>query len=114
MTKNKLFWGIILIALAVVLLLYAFLPDFSLGDISVWQIIAGGAGIYWLINNIFFGSSLAQRLDVFLPLALLFIVFEKNIAHIIGKPENFANNWVLLAAALMLTVAVHFLFENKE
>ena len=113
MAKNKIFWGIILIALAAVLLLYAFLPEFSLAGVSIWQIIAGGAIIYWLINNIFFGNSLAKRLDIFLPLSLLFIVFEKNIAHIVGRPENFANNWIVLAAGILLTIAVYLLCGKK-
>ena len=114
MTKNKVFWGIIFIALAAVLLLYAFLPQFSLGGISLWQIIAGAAILYWLINNLFFGDSIRKRLDIFLPLSLLFIVFERNIAHLVGRPENFANNWVVLIAGILLTVAVHLLCGKKK
>ena len=42
-------------------------------------IVLAAALLYWLIKKIFFGRLLANRISVFIPLALAFMLFEPEI-----------------------------------
>lgn len=111
----KIFWGIGFILAAVVLILDAFnvmAPIVSsVGEISVFSIIAGlfflSAAISGIFKRNFFGF--------FFSLALVFVIFEKNIAIICGLPnENFINNGLVFLAALLLTIGCSVLFSSKK
>ncbi|MGN0517148.1 MAG: hypothetical protein ACI4II_00310 [Acutalibacteraceae bacterium] len=112
-TKNKIAWGIILILVAVTLILFAAFPGFMLADIAAWKIIAAVILGYWLIDNLIFGDTLAEHFDIFLPVALGLIVFEKEIATALNKPEDLFSNWIIFISAILLTIAVHLLFGKK-
>ena len=109
--STAIVWGILLLLAAVGLMFYAFAPDL-VAFIPVWKWFVGGAILYWLIKKVVFGKNLAERLSVFLPLALLFMVFEKEIGAWTGKGDDFVNNWILLAAAVLLNMAVYFIFRS--
>lgn len=116
MKTGKIFWGIALILLAVVLLLDAFhvLSPLTglIGEISVWKIILG------LLLLSFVISRLVKRKwsQIFIPLAFIFMLFEENISILCGAvtPE-LINNWVLFLVAVLLSAGTQILFgANKK
>ena len=113
-TKSKIVWGIIFAVAAVGLLLFAFVPGFALLGIATWKWFVGLLLLYWLLRNLIFGSDLSGHLDVFIPAGLLAILFESDIARIIGMENgDIYNNWLVMGAAVLLTIAVKLLFRNK-
>ena len=89
----KIFFGILFIALAIGLILDAVgvMPVIidGIGEISVFKIILGIMLVSIVINRIF----KLKIGDIFLPLALLFMLFEKNIAYTLKlQDENIINN----------------------
>ncbi len=110
MRKNKILWGILLLVAAVGILLFALMPELSLISIPLWKWLAGVVLLYWLLKNAVFGQNLREHLCIFLPLGLLFMVFEKEIARCLGRSDDLANNWLILSAAVLLTAAVCLLF----
>lgn len=115
MKKNKaIIWGIIIFVAAVGLLVFAINPGLSLFTVPVWKWFAAALLIYWLLWKIIFGRNVTTKLTVFLPLALLFMVFEKEIGGLVGREPDFVNNWILLAAALLLDCGVYFIFRGKN
>lgn len=115
MKRKKTIWGIFLVAIAVVLLFYALLPKFTIfGHISTWKLIAGAFLIYWMLKNIFCGDTPEEQLSIFLPLALLFVVFRNDIAHYIWAGAADVKLWLVIVAAIVLTAAVSLFTENKS
>lgn len=106
-------WGIILIIAGVAAVLLAVFPELGIASVPLWKWCAGALLLYWLLKKLIFGENLREHFDIFIPLALLFLLFEKNIAPLIGKEENFVNNWLILGAALLLTAAIYLLFPHK-
>ncbi len=114
MKKNeaKIIWGILLLIAAVGLIFYAFMPGLAIFTIPVWKWFVAAALIYWIVRKVVFGKNLARRLSIFIPLALLFFVFEKEIGGLLGKGENFVNNWVIIIAAVLIDVAIYIIFKR--
>ena len=111
----KLFWGFGFIIAAVVLVLDAlgiFAPFVGVfGEISIWALIGGFALLCFAISQLLSGNIG----NFFLPLALIFMIFEKNIAHYfeIGDENgNIINNWLILLVAVMLGVGFSILFSG--
>ena len=105
MKSKKIFWGILLIALAGLLLLDAFgvwepLAE-KIGKISIWALICGAVLLLYIIRSLIHWK--ISR--IFVPFALLFMLFEENIAVVCGLSKmNIINNWILLLVAVLLTV----------
>lgn len=113
-TKSKIVWGITFLIAAVGLLLFAFVPGFALLGVATWKWFVGLLLLYWLLRNAIFGSDLSVHFDVFLPLALLAILFESDIARLIGsESSDIYNNWLVAGAAVLLTISVKLLFRNR-
>ena len=112
---NKIFWGILFILAAVLLLLNAFgvtLPFTSVfGRFSAFQIVMGILLVIWMISSL-----LELKIkDIFFPLAFLFMVFEKNIAHALGlENENIVSNWWLVLGAILLSIGFSILFPPRR
>ncbi len=111
----KLFWGLGFIFLAVALVLDALgvLAPISsaVGDISVLGLIVGLLLLCYAIARLCRG----RVGEIFLPLALIFMLFEKNIAYFfkIGDESgNIINNWLLLGCAFMLWIGFSILFSG--
>lgn len=115
MKKNKaVIWGIIILIAGIGLLVFAFQPQLAIFTVPVWKWIAAALLVYWLIYKIVFGRKLTTKLTVFIPLALLFMIFEKEIGGLIGRGPDFVNNWIVILAALLLNIAVYFIFRSKN
>lgn len=115
--KKRVLFGIVLMIAAAGLLILAFIPEAGLAGVEVWKWFVGAVLIYWLFNNLIFGKKLKNHFDVFMPLALLFIVFEEEIAPLLGKEPDFVNNWLIFGVGALLTVGIHLLlggFDRKN
>ena len=105
--------GIILIALGILLsALGVFSPITSAaGEFSIVAIIAGillfAYAIYRLVKGKFG--------EIFIPLALIFMLFEKNIAILCGRDNtNIINNWLLFGCACLLQLGFDILLPKRE
>ncbi len=111
----KLFWGLgfILVAVALVLDALGVLAPIAsaVGDVSILAIIAGLFLLCYAVVQLCIG----KVGEVFVPLALIFMLFETNIAHIFGIGDdsgNIINNWLLLLCAVMLWIGFGILFSG--
>lgn len=111
---KKIIGGILLVLAALSLLVYTFFPELAILQLPLWKWIVGLILVYWTLRNLLFGRSLRKHFDIFLPLALLFMLLERHIAPLIGKSADFVNNWGLLLSAILLTVAVYLLLPGKK
>ena len=104
------FWGIVLVLAAVVLILDGVGVDFGFG-ITPWKIILGVRIASWLVYEIV----RLKFTDIFFPLAFLFIVFKEPLAKAIGYTgDNLISNWIVLLAALLLTIGFKAIFKPKH
>lgn len=111
----KLFWGIgfILLAVALVLDAVGVLSTVTgvVGEVSILAIVAGLLLICFSIARLCRG----KVGDIFVPLALIFMLFEKNIAyvfHIGDENGNIINNWLLLLCAVLVWIGFSILFSG--
>ena len=111
MKMGKIFWGILFILAAALLILDALGVTAPLigtfGKVSVPAIIVGIILIAIIINRL-----IRRKIgSIFFPLAFLFMIFEKNIAHFFSlKSENIINNALVLLIALLLTIGAGLIF----
>ena len=111
----KIFWGLafILVAVAIVLdALDVFAPFVSaFGEISIWAIIGGGILLCFAVSQLVSGNIG----NFFVPLAVIFMIFEENIAHYFGigdESGNIINNWLLILVAILLGLGFSILFSG--
>lgn len=110
----KVFVGIGVVLCAVLIMLNAFgvlnpLVS-SIGEISVLSVILGLLLLAFTIVRLTRG----KIQDIFVPLALIFMLFEKNIAILCGfeADHNLINNWLLLLCAVMLWIGSSILASS--
>jgi len=111
----KLFWGFLFILAAVLLILDAcgvINPLVgAMGEISIFAIIFGILLLVFIITRIAKG----RFSSIFFPLAIIFVLFEKNIAKLAGLPkENIINNGLVFFIAILLTIGFSILFSPKK
>ena len=59
------------------------------------------------------GSSRSKICEIFIPLSLIFMIFEKNIAHVLGFESNdIINNWLLFGCACLMQLGFTILFSG--
>ena len=110
MKTGKIFWGVALILLAVLLVLdafHVFAPlEAVLGNISLWRLVLGICLLFVVVKFL----CRARFAAIFVPLALIFMLFEENISVLCGAvTPNLVNNWTLLLVAILLSAGVHVL-----
>ena len=94
MKTSKLFWGLgfLLAAVLIILDIAGIMPTLlsAVGEVSVFSLILGLLLLSYAIVRLCKG-----RIDeIFLPLALIFMLFEKNIAFLMGREDtDIINNW---------------------
>ncbi|MBP5664920.1 MAG: hypothetical protein J6X47_08765 [Clostridia bacterium] len=115
MKKNRaIIIGILIFIAAVGLLFYAFMPSLAVFTVPLWKWFLAAAILYWLIKKIVFSNVLANRLSVFIPLALAFMLFEPEIGALLGKGDDFVNNGYVILAAALLDAAVWIFFRPRN
>lgn len=115
MKSKKLWTGIALIALAVILILDGFgvlAPlTASFGEVSVWAVLGGILLLIHVVRRLCKG----HIAEIFVPLALIFMLFEKNIAFLCGaETEDLVNNWLLLLIAFLFDAGFRLIFPRRK
>lgn len=112
MKKGRIFCGIALILVAVILILdvfHVFDPLSALvGRISAWALLGGALLIAFIVHSLMKG----RVSHVFIPLALLAILFEGNLSMLVGAvtPDIF-DDWTLILIAVLFTAGFHILLS---
>ena len=114
MKASRIVWGILIIALAVVLILQGIgvLGSFTsmFGVIPIWKVLLGLALLAVVIS-----CMVKLRFEgVFLPLAVIFLLFEKNIAFACSIEGDIVNNWLVLGCAVLLSVGFALLIPKRK
>ena len=115
MKTSKLFWGLgfLLAAVLIILDIAGIMPTLlsAVGEVSVFSLILGLLLLSYAIVRLCKG----RIAEIFLPLALIFMLFEKNIAFLCGfESKNFVNNWLVLLIADLLSVGFSILFPHRK
>ena len=111
---TKIFIGILLLLSAIALIFYGIGYEAAVFQIPIYKLLVGAVFVAWIIAKMIFSSTLRERFKIFLPLAFLFMVFEKEIANWANLPdENIINNLLIILAALLANIAVIFIFPKK-
>ena len=110
--SKKLFWGLIFILAAVLLVIDALGTEIGfLNGIPVVKTLIVLLLVSIAVEEICkrdFGS-------FFFLLAISFMIYEKQIAKWLSlENENIISNWIVLLVALLLTVGCHLLFGKKR
>ena len=102
MKRKNIFWGVSLIAIAIFIVVYQM--GLISNEISIWSIVLGilfGCALIEGIISLSFGG-------IFFSLAFLWALFGEAI----GLPG--ASIWILLLAALLLTIGFSTIFPKKK
>ena len=107
--RTSVFWGIVLIGAAVLLILNGIGVELGYG-LSVWRILLGAVCLAWLVDTIVE----LRFTEIPFPLAFMFIVFEPTIAHALGREDNkLIPFWTVLLAALLMTIGLEALLPDR-
>ena len=115
MNFGKTFWGLLCIFAAAVLILDALdvlVPiENAIGGVSVLALLAGVFLLAYILKNLFSG-----RLgSIFVPLGLMFMLFEKNIATLCNaESSNLINDWLVLLISVLLATGVDALLPKRK
>ena len=118
MKKDRDSWGvlgIVCLVLAVKLLLdeLGVTAQFVtiVGELSILGLILGAILIYRIVSSL-----MKRRVErVVFPLTILFMIFEKNIAFLLGREDsNIINNWTLMGCAFLLWMGTCILFGKMR
>ncbi len=111
MRKKSIFWGLVLICAAVLIIIDAFGQGMGwLNNIPVLKIVLGVLCLSWAVGELW-----KKRVpNIFFPLSFIFLIFESNIAAAVGMAsDNIMSNWLVLLCALLLTVGTSIIFPNS-
>ena len=115
MKIGKIFLGLALIAVAVLLILNALgvlSPISSMfGEITFWQIFGGVALLCLTVATLISGDIG----NAVILLGFIFMIFERNIAFVFYKGGNgdIINNWLLFGCTLLLAAGFSLLKPKK-
>ena len=108
--KKNIFWGIIFILSAILLILNALGIRFGLPEnISVWKIVLCIGLVMWIIDQ----CVKKHFANIFFPLIFIVMLFEKEFATLLKiESGDIASTWVFLLIGLLLTAG--FSLITKE
>ena len=115
MNTRKIITGIVILLLAIGILLDAFgvlapLKE-KIGDISLFALLVAVGLVLYAFSRLLKG----KIADIFVPLALAFMVLEENIAVLLQRADtNLINNWLLLGCAILMQIGVAMLFSGSS
>ena len=111
----KIFWGLGFILAALLLIVDALgiiapLESFA-GKISIFSIIAAFLLIAFMVSQLIYG----RVYWIFFPIALIYILFEKNVATIAGlEKTNIIHHGIVITIAGLLTIGFVILFSSRK
>ena len=106
---QPVFWGVVFILAAVLLILDGVGVELGHG-VTPWRIIIGVLLLGWTVYELV----QLKIASIFFPLAFLFLAFEAPIGNAIGKGEDIISNWVVLLAALLLTIGFSAILPKQK
>lgn len=108
--SKPMFWGMVLILAALLLILDGVGIEFGAG-ITTWRIVVGVLLLGWLACEIV----RLKFADIFFPLAFLFLVFRDPLAGLLNwNEDNIPKTWIIIVAAALLTTGFHVLFDHRK
>ena len=108
---SGVFWGIVLIAAAVLLILDSLAPAIGLPDLPFIRIGISAVLLAWAVKEVVKGNVKG----IVFPLAFIFIVMQTNISLWCGLGgERIISAWIVLLAALLLYVGVSLIFRKSR
>lgn len=111
----KIYWGILMLIFAAALIVCGTAGDGNIAGVPFFTMLMGIVLVGWIIAKVVFSREMREKFRLFLPLALLVMCFEKQIASLCGlENENFINNWLLLLAALIADIAIGFIIPKNS
>ncbi len=112
MKKRGIFWGLVLICVAVLLILESIGTGLGLiTGVPPLKIILGVACLAWLGSEIY-KLNIAH---IFFPISFIFLLFEKELASLCGfKSQNIISNWTVILIALLLTIGTALILPKKK
>ncbi len=115
MKTKKIFIGLTLILVATALILDAIgiIPALATvaGEFSWWVLAACIVLFSFAVTQVFKG----QIGGIFIPLSLIFMLIEPNVATLCGRTDpNIINNWLLLGCAVLLSIGFALLFKGNK
>lgn len=112
---SKIFWGILLLLTAAALVLYGIGESKGVFGMPMHKMLFAIVLSAWIISKVLFSDSLRERLKIFFPLGLLFMVLETEIAKWAGLPsEEIINNWIVLLASILADIAITVLVPRGK
>ena len=114
LTKNEIqrrwrpiFWGLVLVLAAAILILDGAGVRFGYG-INAWRIIFGVLLLAWLVSAVI----RRQFADLFIPLGILFLVFEAPIAKAVGRESGkLLPTWTVIVAMILITIGMNMILR---
>lgn len=108
---RSLFWGIVLIAAAILLLLdglHIFTFDtLGLTPFRLFLVVLCAGWLIWELVRL-------KLSIIFLPMGLLFLLLEAPIAYSLGYENgDIINNWIVILVVLLLTVGLHCVLPKR-
>ena len=112
MKRTRILWGLGLVAIAVLIILDIFGVTMGLpASLPLWKLTLGILLVMWIIHILI---NFYLRC-IFIPLTLGVILFEREIALAIGKPDGtLAPLWVFLLIGALLTVGAVLLIPKRS
>ena len=111
MKMTGIFFGIVLLAVAALIVIDALgtsLGFLDIGGLPIIRIVIGVALLYFAVKAV-----IDRRVyGCVLPLAIIFLLFEKELASLAGK-EDLIPTWTVIVVALLLTIGLAFIFPHR-
>lgn len=107
--------GILLLITASALIFYGAGMGANVFGMPLYKLLLSIALLGWLLCKVLFKSSLRERLSLFIPLALLFMLLEPEIASwcSLGKAD-IIDNWFVIMAAIVAEGALCFIIPKSK
>lgn len=114
LTNSGVFWGIVLIFAAVLMILNSLNIGVNYldgGRIPVIRIVLGVLCAAWLVTEI-----AALRFSrIFFPIAFILLLFENEIAVLVHAPDyDIYSAWTVLLCAALLTAGVSLIMNGRS
>ena len=109
-TVNSIFWGMILILAAAVLIMHGL--GYHLGSgLTVWRILLGAVCLAWFIERLVE----LKIADAVIPLALLFLILEPMICSWMGRTDTkLLNDWIVIGAAVLVWAGLKAILPHRR
>ena len=108
--KSKILWAVSLILLAVIIVLNTVGINFGL-NIALWKIALAFLVLVFIVERCIEGAFGY----LFIPLVIIFLVLEKDIALACGiESGDIGPNWLFIVSAVLITIGIEMLLPSDR